>query len=75
MLYHIMLSYQFKIEQFIMRLGAQFLIQNSKLLIRTADAVRPMLLLLTVKALHFHAELVRKDGVEEDAYEGSESQT
>ena len=63
-----------KTEQFIMRLSAQFLIQNSKLLIRTADAVRFMLLVLTVKALHFHAELVWKDGVKEYAYEGGESQ-
>ena len=39
------------------------------------SSARFMLLLLTVKALHFHAELVRKDGVEEDAYEGGESQT
>ena len=39
------------------------------------SSARLMLLVLTVKALHFHAELVRKDGVEEDAYEGGESQT
>ena len=32
--------YQLKIEQFTMRLGAQFLIQNSKFLIRTPSAVR-----------------------------------
>ena len=32
-------------------------------------------LLLTVEALHLHAELIGKDSVEEDADESSESQT
>ena len=42
-----MLSHQLKTEQFIMRLGAQFLNPNSKLLIRTASAVRILSYLAT----------------------------